>query len=327
MNKMVSIIIPVYNVEKYIEQCLISIINQSYKNLEIILIDDGSLDQSGNICDLYQNKDNRVKVFHKKNGGSASAKNLGLRKVSGDYVMFVDSDDFIDRDTIRSVVNLLEQEKADIVQTNLVEIFKDTNKLEDTSKNIKIYNKEEFLSEYLNNWKNALFCNKIYKKEVLKNIFFIEGRYIDDEFFTYRVVLNANKIITYDLNTYYYRQRKSSVMGNLEFRKFILRDQIDFIYLRFLEIDKKIPSLKNIYIENLIDTYLIFSKSPYLEEGTLKYLKLKIKSILGKILSYRLKNNALKLFIIKLLFTSNNKILKNKNGINSIEYNLERYFE
>ena len=115
MNK-ISVIVPVYNVEPYLIECLESIINQTYRDLEIILIDDGSTDKSGDICEEYAKKDDRIIVIHQSNQGSASAKNAGLRKASGEYLAFVDSDDFLQEDAYEFMVRQLEEYHADIIQ-------------------------------------------------------------------------------------------------------------------------------------------------------------------------------------------------------------------
>ena len=105
MEKLISVIVPVYNVEEYVEKCVLSIINQTYKNLEIILVDDGSTDNSGKICDEIAIKDNRIKVIHKKNGGLSDARNVGIDIAKGDYLGFVDSDDYIDPDMYSILLN------------------------------------------------------------------------------------------------------------------------------------------------------------------------------------------------------------------------------
>ena len=106
-NAKVSVVVPVYNVEKYLSRCLDSIINQTYRNLEILLVDDGSTDKSGEICDYYALKDNRIKIFHKNNGGVSSARNYALERMSGDYVTFVDSDDTLSIDAVKKLSSLM----------------------------------------------------------------------------------------------------------------------------------------------------------------------------------------------------------------------------
>ena len=323
MSKLVSVIIPVYNVEKYIDECIKSILNQSYKNLDIILIDDGSTDNSGEICDRYKEYDDRIRVIHKNNGGSASAKNVGLKNILGEYLVFVDSDDFIEVNAIKKLVEILESEDVDMVQTNFIE-FKRKNlnvniakyDLKDNFSNkLRILNKDDYLIEYSQNWKYALIFNKIYKKEIIKDIYFIEGRCIDDEFFTYRVALNCKRIMISDIVTYNYRIRSSSIMHDNGNRRKILKDQVDFLYMRFNEVNKLAPYVKNIYLENLVDTYILLSKDPYMDEKILNNMKNNIKSLLSKIITFKFKNTFLKIIILKILITSNYKILSNRKNI------------
>lgn len=327
MQKKVGIIIPVYNVEKYIEECLQSLINQTYTNLEIILIDDGSTDKSGQICDYYKKQDNRIKVIHKTNGGAASAKNIGLKIFNGDYVMFVDSDDKIDLKCVENRVLALEKKNVDIVQSNFINIFQNITQVNNLNLKSSIYSKDEFLLEYIQNWQCALFWNKLYKKEVIEELKFVEGRCIDDEFFTYKVIQKSTKIATIDSCDYYYRQRKSSVMNNPNHKRNILNDQIDYIYIRFLDIDKNNKFIRNEYLENLVDTYLLLSKSYFLDENILNSLKNNIKSILLKIIIYKFKNSILKILIIKLMLTPNYIILKNRSNFEDKEEKENIYFE
>ena len=119
-NKLVSIIVPVYNVEKYLPKCVGSLINQTYKNVEIILVDDGSTDQSGNICDTYLEKDNRIVVLHKKNGGLSDARNFGIEHAKGDYYSFVDSDDYLKEKTIENLVDAAENNGCQISVCNML---------------------------------------------------------------------------------------------------------------------------------------------------------------------------------------------------------------
>lgn len=115
----ISVIVPIYNVEKYIEKCINSIINQTYKDLEIILVDDGSTDSSGKICDEYAKKDKRIKVIHKKNGGVSSSRNIALTIANGDYITWIDSDDWIEKDTYSKLADIILKNKADIIQFRL----------------------------------------------------------------------------------------------------------------------------------------------------------------------------------------------------------------
>ena len=123
MNEKISIIVPVYNVEKYLKKCIDSIVNQTYKNLEIILVDDGATDRSGEICDELAKLDNRIKVYHKKNGGLSDARNYGVERATGSYVGFVDSDDYIDAEMYEKLYEAITKEAADVAECNLKIVY------------------------------------------------------------------------------------------------------------------------------------------------------------------------------------------------------------
>lgn len=137
MNELISIIIPVYNVEKYIGKCIDSLIKQKYDNLEIILIDDGSSDNSGEICDKYAKKDKRIKVIHKKNSGQADSRNIGISKASGKYIGFVDSDDYIDKDYYNRLYKTLVKNNADVVTCKYQNVYNDDYRKEEIGNNIR----------------------------------------------------------------------------------------------------------------------------------------------------------------------------------------------
>ena len=232
MKELVSIIVPIYNVEKYLEKCIKSLINQTYRNLEIILINDGSTDESCKICKRYKNQDNRILFINKKNGGSASAKNIGLKIAKGDYIAFVDSDDFIELDMIEYMVNTIKKYNSDIVQCKLRDYYTNTIYFKQEEINEKSMDVKEFLYLILKQWENSLFCNKLFKREVIENVFFKEGRCIDDEFFTYKCVINSKSIVTSNKIVYNYRMRRSGVMKSESSQKQILKDRVEYLYER-----------------------------------------------------------------------------------------------
>ncbi|MCR8746796.1 glycosyltransferase family 2 protein [Romboutsia lituseburensis] len=214
---LISIIVPVYNVEKYIHECIDSIINQTYSNIEIILVNDGSTDNSGNICEKYEKKDNRIKVVHKKNGGLSDARNVGIDISNGDYICFIDSDDWINLDMIENLYNLIIRYNADIAQSDYVEVYnKDSMSKNAIKEDIKFYNSNDMLEclygeEYV---KTVVVWNKMYKKELFNQIRFPKGKLHEDEFTTYKIIHKANMIIDSNLPLYYYRQRENSIMNS-----------------------------------------------------------------------------------------------------------------
>ena len=256
--KKISVVIPVYNVEKYLSECLDSVVNQTYKNLQIILVDDGSTDFSGKICDVYAEKDNRITVVHQKNAGAGAAKNTGLELIDGDYFSIIDSDDYIELDMYEKMVNSLEKYNADIVQCLFRNVYVNDSfdrKYKIKGNYPKVLTSKSFLKEYLYDWKYAIFANKVFKSSLLKEIRFPVGRKIDDEFFTYKLVCNAKKVVNIDNILYNYRMRKTSVMNENDTDRLIY-DRIDCFIERYIY-----PSLKKKYNLKLYDDLLYFKDS------------------------------------------------------------------
>lgn len=261
--KKISVVIPVYNVEKYLSECLDSVVNQTYKNLQIILVDDGSTDFSGKICDVYAEKDNRITVVHQKNAGAGAAKNTGLELIDGEYFSIIDSDDYIELDMYEKMVNSLEKYNVDIVQCLFRNVFVNDSfdrKYKIKGNYPKVLTSKSFLKEYLYDWKYAIFANKVFKSSLLKDIRFPIGRKIDDEFFTYKLVCNAKKVVNIDNILYNYRMRKTSVMNENDTDRLIY-DRIDCFIERYNYVSDIYPSLKKKYNLKLYDDLLYFKDS------------------------------------------------------------------
>lgn len=209
---LISVVVPVYKVEKYLNKCIQSIVDQTYRNLEIILVDDGSPDQSGAICDAWATKDSRIKVIHKENGGGGQARNVALDAAEGDLIAFVDSDDYIASHMFSHLYSLLEA-GADIAECAYVETFEDMVQFPETEAKITSYTTQEAMKTHI---QDTAFCqliwNKLYRRDVIGDIRFPVGTKIDDEFFTYRVLLNAKELVLSDKICYAYRQQPGSVM-------------------------------------------------------------------------------------------------------------------
>lgn len=283
--KTISVVIPVYNVEKYLSECLDSVINQTYKNLQIIIVDDGSTDFSGKICDVYAEKDNRITVVHQKNAGAGAAKNTGLELIDGDYFSIIDSDDYIELDMYEKMVNSLEKYNADIVQCLFRNVFVNDSfdrKYKIKGNYPKVLTSKSFLKEYLYDWKYAIFWNKLFKKSLLQNIKFPVGRKIDDEFFTYKLVCNAKKVVNIDNILYNYRMRKTSVMNENNSDRLIY-DRIDCFVERYDYIRKKYPSLDKKYLTKLYDSLLYYKTQVNNTEKLEKYISKIQKPKINKI--------------------------------------------
>ena len=182
-NPKISVIIPVYNILDWLERCVQSVCRQTYKNLEILLVDDGSTDGTGKLCDSLAEKDSRIRVFHKENGGSSSARNLGMRKATGDYVGFVDSDDYIDLGMYEAMVTRAVSGNFDIVQISRDEIDEDGKKRPDVCippESMVLCGAQDFLRELLLHRGDCSFCTKLIKRELLKGKSFPEGKLNED---------------------------------------------------------------------------------------------------------------------------------------------------
>lgn len=248
---LVSIIIPVYGVEKYLAQCLESVCGQTYSNLEIIVIDDESPDMCGEIADAFAEKDSRVKVLHIQNRGAAGARNVGLDVCTGDYVMFVDSDDWLELHTVERMMTVFYQENGDIVQCQYMDEYKHGSMCHTYIEQDHVCNAMEFVQDMIRRWEYIINCNKIYRRNVVHDLRFVEGRCIDDEFYTYRAILNAKKIVLITDYLYHYRQRKSSATENKGNEKQRLKDQVDFVTQRYEPLCQAFPKLKSKLLEHM----------------------------------------------------------------------------
>lgn len=205
---MISIIVPVYNVEPYLNQCLDSIINQTYKDIEIILIDDGSSDHCGEICEKYAKEDPRIRVFHTVNNGLSAARNLGLKETRGEFVGFVDSDDWIEPNMYEVLHEKAFEFNADICECNFWFGTSPSNyiDLEDT-----VYRANESLTALFNNRICHVVWNKIYKKELFDSVSFPEGRNIEDISIMHLLIGKTDTVVTISDKKYHYRQRADSI--------------------------------------------------------------------------------------------------------------------
>ena len=212
----VSIIVPVYQVEKYVRQCVDSILAQTFTDFELILVDDGSKDMSGQICDEYARMDTRVKVIHKENGGAADTRNRGMDQAVGNYVMFVDSDDYIAPTMLECLYRNMLNENADIAACNYLYFFEN-----DRQKDFAINVQSEVLTGteifyYRKNERNYGFWtvvwNKLMKRETVGKVRFRSGKYYEDEFWANEIYQMDIKIVTIPECLYYYRQHENSTM-------------------------------------------------------------------------------------------------------------------
>ena len=288
-NKVVSVIIPIYNVEKYIVKCVQSVINQSYKQLEILLIDDGSTDSSGEICDTLLVEDSRIKVFHKENGGLSSARNYGIEQATGDYITFIDSDDYVHINFIESLLDLIIQFESELsfLEMGLVDEFgnflkKPISKVERGS----LDTSQALWEMCLNKKTGVSACSKLYKRELFDQIRFPEGKIFEDIATIPYVMANAKRVSFSTDRMYYYVQRAGSITHSpIVSKDYTIFEAFDKL---LLFINKRYPSIEEAAIVRVVnDTFwrfmqrLIYNKDYLIKAKAIKkkYKKIWIKSL------------------------------------------------
>lgn len=209
-----SIIVPVYKVEQYIHKCVDSILNQTFTDFELILVDDGSPDNCGKICDEYAQRDERVRVIHKKNGGLSDARNFGLKEAKGKYISFIDSDDWVDLYLYSDVIGYQEDNDLDIVCFDVYEVKGEKIKYNNRFDRNRIFTGDDALYKILTDEIDNSACDKVYKKKLWENIEFPVGRCFEDVATTYKVFHKAEKVGYYKRAYYYYVKREGSIVAS-----------------------------------------------------------------------------------------------------------------
>lgn len=292
MNKLVSIIVPIYNVENYIHKCLDSIINQTYKNIEIILVDDGSPDNCGKICDEYASKDERIKVIHKENEGLSAARNDGMDICIGEYVTFVDSDDYISYSFCKDLMNAINENDADIAICNVKKFVSgESVKEEKINLETKVYNSQEIIYNLISFGDYyECACGKIYSKKILEGIYFPIGRIYEDSATTYKLYHKANKIAVINSKHYYYlTKRADSIVGSKYTKKkqndnyLTIEERNEYLLKAFPEMKHQINAW---YIRNaltLIERTYLADDLELINSEILEKVEKKIKDIMKNI--------------------------------------------
>ena len=263
MGYKISIIVPVYKVERYLENCIESILNQTFGDFELILVDDGSPDKCGLICDDYAKKDSRIKVIHKNNEGLSAARNSGIQIARGEYIAFVDSDDSINKNMYETLYNTAIKNESDIVICDYENVYEDKKVNQNIEKKISII---ENLSniEALNRLYEAngvvyvVAWNKLYKRRLFEDLRYDKGRLHEDEFIIHKL-LYISKTITYiPLKLYYYTQRNDSITGNKNIKNEIdvltaLKERLEFMNKN--NIEELMPKSAKVYAYNFFKIY------------------------------------------------------------------------
>ena len=247
---LISIIVPVYNVEIYLTECVRSILNQTYKNIEILLIDDGSSDNSGVLCENLAKQDDRIKVFHKENGGLSDARNYGIEKAVGEFIMFVDSDDLVSESIVDNLYNMIVSDKELKLAVCGLSHFTDGENVQyDLGKEITIFSREAALVDFLcqNNIPTSS-CAKLYNKELLNGIRFVKGQRFEDNEFVFKVISHCGYIGYCNTKLYAYRHRINSITTS----KF---DEKEF---DIIEIGKKIIDYSKNFSIDVQDAAIVY---------------------------------------------------------------------
>lgn len=235
---LISVIVPVYKVEDYLNRCIKSIVEQTYSQLEIILVDDGSPDNCPSMCDAWKKKDSRIQVVHKKNGGLSDARNAGMAVASGEYIAFVDSDDWIHSQYVEMLYAAAKKYDADIVGCDIRLVYDDITQCGKITADVELYTSEQALKTLINGVGfRAVVWNKLYHRRVLQGESFIIGRYHEDEFFSYKILAKAGKLAFVNAELYFYFQRSGSIMNSLSSKHLDVLDayleRLDFLQNRY----------------------------------------------------------------------------------------------
>lgn len=289
-NELISIIVPVYKVEKYLEKCVNSILKQTYTNLEIILVDDGSPDKCGQLCDELAKTDDRIKVFHKENGGLSDARNYGVERANGEYIGFVDSDDYIHECMYEELYKAIKKSGTSIAECGVTRVYKNTLRPHYEGEDyFLVLDREGYLKEYLENKRlyGSAWC-KLIHRDLAKKIKFPTGKIYEDAFYTLELLKTVDKYTLISGNYYYYYIRENSITTrsfsskNMDYIE-IMNEIEDYTLANF-------PIFKEQLLVRLTFAYIsIFNQllevDNYKRKSEYKILKNKLKDNYFKVLS------------------------------------------
>lgn len=232
VTSLVSVVVPIYNVESYLNECVDSILFQTYKNIEVILVDDESPDSCGKMCDDYEKMDTRIKVVHKKNGGLSDARNAGMKVATGDLITFVDSDDYISKDFIEILFEAMLENKSDIAIANMKRTSKRDEKNTSTAWKTSNFKSEDALISMLYGIPfGTSACGKLFKRNLFKGVEFPYGKFSEDLFTIYKTILKSKSVtyVEFDGYFYYYRDEGSIVVSGYKEKHLEALDAVDDI--------------------------------------------------------------------------------------------------
>ena len=283
---LISVILPIYKVEEYLDRCVNSILAQSYTHLEIILVDDGSPDRCPQLCDDWAKKDPRIRVVHKKNGGLSDARNAGLAVATGELISFIDSDDWVEPDFFRILYEALSQSNSDIASCEYRKAYEGQH-LPPVSPTYQYHtlNRSEAMSSLIDNSLQQVVWNKLYKRSAIEGVLFAKGKYHEDEFWSYQVIGRCNQVAVTNYVGLNYFQRADSIMGETYSKKRL--DAVEAKALRQEFLDLHMPTLSTKGRINLLFTCLYHGQLAY------KHLSHKEKKVVLQLLESTVQHNTL----------------------------------
>ncbi len=258
-EELVSIIVPVYNVQEYLAECLDSICKQSYERIEIILVDDGSVDDGGEICDRYAQSDSRIRVIHKENEGLSEARNTGMKLASGEYLMFVDSDDVIAENLTEHLYKICKDAQAQIAMCGFIYYNKKKQNKLDVSDCI-LMERSEAVRELCRDRKIKNYAwGKLYHRKLFEGVLFPTGQMFEDINTIYKVFLRSSRVVYTDMKGYYYRRRRGAITRTRSIFHALQRTYAH--QQRYVDLSKRELGLEPILLTQLLFSYIMIAKS------------------------------------------------------------------
>ena len=274
---LISIIVPVYKVEKYLKRCIDSICAQTYQNIEIILVDDGSPDNCGLICDEYARKDDRVVVIHKENGGLSDARNAGIDRAKGDFIGFVDSDDYIQKDMYEYLIGLIVDYDADIATCTVCECYEGQLPVLQKSTFIRVVNRVDVMRMALESQITMFVVDKLYSKKLFESVKFKQGKIYEDAFVSIDLLEQVKKAVISDEQKYYYTKRSDSI-SNCLFNENThdIVEAHDYNYYKVTQIEpslEKAAMVRRCWARFVVLDKMILSKEPLSSQKGTEYIR------------------------------------------------------
>lgn len=254
---MISVVIPVYNVEKYLKDCTESVLAQTYTDFQVVLVDDGSTDGCPGICDAYAEQDARVKVIHKTNGGLSDARNAGTESAEGDWIFYLDSDDYLEQNALETVVNIQKEYQSDIVVGNYSYLYEDHEDTAQTPYNgICVLNNHDAMEALITGKIQNFAWGKLIRADIAKRHSFPKGKIFEDHYWTHEIFAKANRVVVCPVPLVHYRQRQNSISYTMNPERL---DILEGWKIRTEFLEKNYPNLVTPYKEFIAKQFVSLS--------------------------------------------------------------------